>query len=248
MCLLFLVKLIIGDTNQLFRRRNSMELLSVIGQELVVQLELLVRLIIACVIGMSIGFERKNRNKEAGIGTHAVVAFGAALIMIVSKYGFDDVAAHDASRIASQIVSGVGFLGAGIIFVKDNSSVSGLTTAAGIWATAGVGMSIGAGQYFIGICGGALLVVLQEVIHRSKLLSRDTAHATIGLTMKSKNSIHELQRYIEADQIEVASMKLSRGNKVDTTVEMELIIPVQFDKAEFLHRLADYPGVHSVWG
>lgn len=112
---------------------------------------MLIRLVIACLLGMVIGFERKNRNKMAGVRTHAIVAFGSALIMVVSKYGFADAADFDATRIADQIVSGIGFLGAGIIFVKDNTSVSGLTTAAGIWATSGVGMSIGAGQYFIAI-------------------------------------------------------------------------------------------------
>ena len=107
--------------------------------------ELALRILFAGLLGAAIGFERKNRNKLAGVRTHAIVALGAALMMVVSKYGFPDVDKFDASRVASQIVSGVGFLGAGIIFVKNNTSVSGLTTAAGIWATAGVGMSMGAG-------------------------------------------------------------------------------------------------------
>ena len=88
---------------------------------------------------------RKNRNKSAGIRTHAIVAMGSALMMVVSKYGFADIAEigkFDGSRIAAQVVSGVGFLGAGIIFVRNNL-VSGLTTSAGIWATAGVGLAMG---------------------------------------------------------------------------------------------------------
>ena len=128
-----------------------MDFLEMLWPRMLEELEWLLRLVIACILGVAIGFERKNRNKMAGVRTHAVVAFGAALMMIVSKYGFMDMGDYDGSRIAAQIVSGIGFLGAGIIFVKDNNSVSGLTTAAGIWATAGVGMSIGAGQYFISI-------------------------------------------------------------------------------------------------
>ena len=80
--------------------------------------------------------------------THAIVAAGASLIMIVSKYGFSDIAHYDASRVAAQIVSGVGFLGAGIIMYR-RDSLRGVTTAAGIWATAGIGMAVGAGQYIL---------------------------------------------------------------------------------------------------
>ncbi len=97
--------------------------------------------------------------------THAILALGSALIMLVSKYGFIDINEIDGSRIAAQIVSGVGFLGAGVIFVK-NGNVSGLTTAAGMWATSGVGMCIGAGLYDIGIITTIILIGLQILFHR----------------------------------------------------------------------------------
>ena len=96
------------------------------------QSELLLRIAIACVLGILIGNERKNRNKSAGVRTHAIVAMGSALMMVVSKYGFVDIMEYgkfDGARIAAQVVSGVGFLGAGIIFVRNNL-VSGLTTSA----------------------------------------------------------------------------------------------------------------------
>lgn len=98
-------------------------------------LEFLLKILLATFMGAIIGFERKSRNKEAGIRTHAIVCLASALMMIVSKYGFFDVERIDASRIASQVVTGIGFLGAGLIFIKNNS-VNGLTTAAGVWATA----------------------------------------------------------------------------------------------------------------
>ena len=119
------------------------------------QLDWLIRLILAGVCGYAIGYERNSRSKNAGTRTHLIVALSAALMIIVSKYGFMDIiSTHgvnlDPSRIAAQIVSGIGFLGAGMIFVH-NQSVNGLTTAAGIWATSGIGMAIGSGLYFIGI-------------------------------------------------------------------------------------------------
>ena len=138
------------------------------------QLQFVFRILIAGICGMIIGLERKNRSKEAGIRTHFVVACGAALMMVVSKYAFFDVISKgiyegvevrlDPSRIASTIASGIGFLGAGMIFVHRNT-VTGLTTAAGIWATSGVGMAIGAGLYSVGICVTALILLAQILLH-----------------------------------------------------------------------------------
>lgn len=208
------------------------------------QLELLLRLVIACILGLVIGFERKNRNKIAGVRTHAIVAFGAALMMIVSKYGFEDLnGSYDASRIAAQIVSGVGFLGAGIIFVKDRNSVSGLTTAAGIWATAGVGMCIGAGLYFISVSSALLLLIMQEMLHRIGFLSNENYRANVRLTVENNVDIHELEEMVKNEQVELSSIKIIRSDKVNTKIELELVFSPQMDKMAFLNRLAAYPGV-----
>ncbi len=108
----------------------------------------LARIAYAVALGFAIGFERKLRFKEAGIRTHTIVCAGSALIMVVSKYAFSDIAEYDASRVAAQIVSGIGFLGAGMIIYR-KQVVHGLTTAAGVWATAGVGMAAGGGLYIV---------------------------------------------------------------------------------------------------
>ena len=227
-----------------------MAIFEILKQQFLEQYELLLRLLIACLLGMAIGFGRKNRNKMAGIRTHAIVAFGAALMMLVSKYGFGDTVRYDAARIASQIVNGIGFLGAGIIFVKDNTSVSGLTTAAGIWATAGVGMCAGAGQYFLALAGGGLLIFLQELLHRIGFLSHEAYRANVKLTMKNKCSIRDLEEYIAGQQVEIASMRVNRSGseKIDTKIEMELVFLPRQDKMEFINGLADFPGISSVRG
>ena len=131
----------------------------------------IVRMITASLCGFLIGLERKNRAKEAGIRTHCVVACAAALMMIISKYGFADLTVGtngmrgaDAARIAAQVVSGIGFLGAGMIFVHKNT-VTGLTTAAGIWATSGVGMAIGSGMYVVGVAATAIIIFVQILFH-----------------------------------------------------------------------------------
>lgn len=130
-----------------------------------------IRIFVSSLCGGIIGYERSQRQKDAGIRTHIIVALGSALCMVISKYGFDDVLSSglgystDASRIAANIITGVSFLGAGVIFIKEQF-VKGLTTAAGIWATAAVGMAIGAGMYLTGICSTVILLILQVVLHK----------------------------------------------------------------------------------
>ena len=136
-----------------------------------------IRILVACVCGAAIGYERSRRSKSAGLRTHIIVCCAAALMMIVSKYGFVDLGAGgaflngtrgaDPARIAAQVVSGISFLGAGII-VKHGSTVRGLTTAAGIWATAGIGLAIGAGMYVIGLFSVLIVFIIQLAMHRIK--------------------------------------------------------------------------------
>ncbi|MBO4982694.1 MAG: MgtC/SapB family protein [Clostridia bacterium] len=121
---------------------------------------LLANIALAGFLGFLIGLERKLRMKEAGIRTHTIVSIGASLIMVISMYGFGDNA--DSARLAAQIVSGVGFLGAGIIVYRQHE-VKGLTTAAGIWATAGIGMACGASMYLIALGATAIIIVSQCV-------------------------------------------------------------------------------------
>ena len=129
------------------------------------ELRILLDLLLALALGFIIGMERKVRSKEAGIRTHTIVCLGSALMMVISLYAFGDDA--DTSRVAAQIVSGVGFLGAGMIVYKQHE-VRGLTTAAGVWATAGVGMACGGRLYIIAI-GATLLIMLVQLVFHSNI-------------------------------------------------------------------------------
>ena len=134
----------------------------------------IVRMLFAVICGFIIGLERKSRSKEAGIRTHAIVCLAACLFMILSKYlavpMFSDILdkdykfTGDATRIASQVVTGIGFLGAGIIMYR-RDVMHGLTTAAGVWATAAIGMAIGSGFVVTGVCATAIIVLIQLVLH-----------------------------------------------------------------------------------
>ena len=122
--------------------------------------EMVLRLALTGVLGGVIGAEREYRGKVAGTRTHLLVALGSALMLLVSRYGFSDPG--DSGRVAAQIVSGIGFIGAGAIMV-DRQSVHGLTTAAGIWVAAGIGMATAAGLYGLAIATTILALIGLEV-------------------------------------------------------------------------------------
>jgi len=121
------------------------------------------RLALAAALGMVIGIERTYRAKTAGIRTHFLVALGSALFMIVSRYGFEGTG--DPSRVAAQIVSGIGFLGAGTIIMQKHV-VHGLTTAAGMWVAAGIGMASAAGLYSVAVISTVLALIGLETVGR----------------------------------------------------------------------------------
>lgn len=130
--------------------------------------EFILRLFVAAMLGALIGLDREYRAKEAGYRTHFLVAMGSALIMIVSQYGFEDILTHkgmglDPARIAAQVVSGIGFIGAGTIILQ-KQMVRGLTTAAGLWATAGIGLAVGSGMYAIGVVATVLTLIGLELL------------------------------------------------------------------------------------
>ncbi|MBQ8868815.1 MAG: MgtC/SapB family protein [Oscillospiraceae bacterium] len=157
------------------------------------ELGFFIRIVVAGLCGSFIGLERTRRFKEAGIRTHILVACASALMMIVSKYGFADlqfgdnffagIDGADASRIASQVVTGISFLGAGVIF-KHGASVRGLTTAAGIWATSGIGLAIGAGMYLEGIFVTILVIFSQLIMHKLTLGRDSVETISVNATVK----------------------------------------------------------------
>jgi len=203
--------------------------------------EYLVQVIIAGICGLLIGYERKNRMKEAGIRTHFVVAIGASLMMLVSKYGFYDELgqtgiALDPSRIAAQVVSGVGFLGAGMIFMQCHT-IKGLTTAAGIWVTAGIGMAIGSGLYVLGIGVTALILVAQIVLHRrsSWLTTPKSEHWVIRI-MDEADSLANMQKMLKAHGIIILHL---HTEKLRETAEILLDLAIKLPAdAQFEHMLA----------
>lgn len=130
---------------------------------MIIDWNLILRLLVAGLMGGIVGLERTLRAKEAGIRTHFVVALGSALFMIISLYAFGSEQ-HDAARVAAQVVSGIGFLGAGVIIFQKNA-IRGITTAAGLWVVAAIGLAVGAGMYAVGGAAAVITVLFLEIMH-----------------------------------------------------------------------------------
>ena len=137
-------------------------------------LEAFFRILLAAALGMAIGAEREHRHKSAGLRTYAMVALGSALFTVISVYGFEGRGTvYDPGRIASQIVVGIGFIGAGMIILRENK-IEGLTTAASVWTTAGVGMAVGFGLYYI--AAFATFVILAVILILSALKKKNLSN------------------------------------------------------------------------
>ncbi len=161
----------------------------------------ILRLLVAGLLGGAIGFEREFRAKEAGVRTHFIVALGSALFMIISQYAFSGQ--YDHSRVAAQVVSGIGFIGAGVIIFQKNV-VRGITTAAGLWVAAAIGLACGAGMYPIAIAAMLLTVICLEAMHfiTSKYSERII---TVSLSPVSSERLLEFMDSAKAKKIEIDS-------------------------------------------
>ena len=183
-------------------------------------LEFFIRIVLAAILGALVGLERSKRQKEAGVRTHCIIACTSALFMILSKYAFVDLVGvaglrgADPARIAAQVVSGISFLGAGVIF-KNGNSIRGLTTAAGMWGTAAVGMAIGAGMYWVGLIETAVLVGIQIVLHRFPVGA--DALTTQEIVVEMTDSDELLARFdalVKSHRGQITESSLTRQNGV----------------------------------
>ena len=186
-------------------------------------LDFVFRLIMSCLCGAAIGIERARRLKEAGIRTHVIVCCASALTMIISKYGFVDMVdasgvlyagtrAADPSRIAAQTISGISFLGAGVIF-KHGNSIRGLTTAAGIWATAGIGLAIGSGMYIIGVLATVIIFIAQCLMHKFTIGNDAVVTTRIQITSRDFPEFWpRFAAYLQESNFKIVKTELVRRN------------------------------------
>ncbi|HKS69154.1 MAG TPA: MgtC/SapB family protein [Ktedonobacterales bacterium] len=216
--------------------------------------EEVIRLLVAALLGSAIGLERERLARGAGLRTHALVATASALVILVSSYGFQDViepgrVVLDPSRVAAQVVSGIGFLGAGTIILRKNV-VRGLTTAASIWAVAAIGLASGAGLYSAAVATTAILlgilVALRSVERR--LFTHKRAWLLTVHAERRPGLVAELEAGAEAAHLDVQRLHLESGPGPGTsTIRLELSGPgAGGGLAHFAEQAQQLPGVRSV--
>lgn len=211
--------------------------------------DFMLRLLIAGAMGVCIGVEREYRAKEAGYRTHFLVALGSALLMIVSQYGFSDVLAADLvrldpSRIAAQVVSGIGFIGAGTIILQ-KQIVRGLTTAAGIWATSGIGLAIGAGMYGVGIAATVLVLLGLEALSFF-FKSMGLRNMIIEFTLTDKDDLKRVTSRFHEKGFIVVSYEMTESASVNGEIyQVSMTVKARHmnEEALLLMFLNEFPGV-----
>lgn len=190
--------------------------------------KLFLRTVVATVCGMLIGWEREKRLKSAGLRTHMLVCMAAALMMIISKYGFLDIVylssvQVDVSRTAAGVVQAIGFLGAGVIFVK-RDNIIGVTTAAGLWATVGIGLTIGCGFFALGIACTLLMLFIQYLMHKQehKTFSTNTGCISINLT-RHRMTLEEVKDKLDAIHVTIRNITITHSCEGDVILKASII-------------------------
>jgi putative Mg2+ transporter-C (MgtC) family protein len=217
--------------------------------DLALQLDLALRLLLAAVLGAVIGYEREIHDHPAGMRTHLLVSVGSAAFTVLSIYGFpsEQGAPTDTSRVAAQIVTGIGFLGAGAI-IKYGTSVRGLTTAASLWATAAVGMATGAGWWAVAAITTAIVVLslwpLNSVVKRIRSLGSNQVR--LRLQTSSLESVGGLRRAVDDRRIEISAINTEQTDRGRHEIEVVLQVPPSVDRAELIELVESVPDIDVI--
>lgn len=212
------------------------------------QNEMILRLALATILGGLIGLERESRNRPAGLRTHILVSLGSCLLMLVSMYGFEG---GDPARLAAQVVSGIGFLGAGTI-LRDGNNIRGLTTAASLWVSGGIGLAIGNGYYAGAIITG-LIVIFSLVslgFFEKQLFS--SSLTTIHITCEERiGLISDIASIVASNCLKIKDIKFKQNDDCDyenppVTISLTLKIPDNFSTSALVVDLYKINGVKDI--
>jgi putative Mg2+ transporter-C (MgtC) family protein len=220
---------------------------------LALQVDLALRLVVAAVLGAVVGFEREIHDHPAGMRTHLLVSLGSALFTVLSIYGFvgalgpAEGTAPDPTRIAAQVVTGIGFLGAGAI-IKYGTSIRGLTTAGSLWATAAIGMAAGAGQVVVALAGTAIVVFslwpLNRIVDRLRI-GRDRT-VRVRLQLGALDRVGAVTTELAAHRVEISGIEAQRTGKNQYEVELDLRAPATMRADALLELITSIPDVDLV--
>lgn len=214
--------------------------------------ELTLRLVLAAAFGAVIGLERERKDWAAGMRTHMMVSLGACLMMMVSSFGFNDVmglpnVSLDPSRVASQIITGIGFIGAGAIIFLKPAKVLGLTTASGLWTVCGIGMATGGGMYYAAVAATVLsIIILWGMQPLQKRLSSKFGAKSLVITISAETDPKEIaEKLWENETPDYVNFSITRFKK---KLVMEIYLKSGKDKSllKAVNKLKQYPGVRKI--
>ena len=209
--------------------------------------EAILRLLLAMISGGILGYERSSKRIDAGFRTHIIVCMSSCAIMITNIHAYLFYGTGDPMRMPAQVISGVGFLGAGCILVTAHQRIKGVTTAAGIWATAAIGLAIGAGMYVIGLIGTAVIAVIQIIMHRFTIGTDSMMVGTISCRVTEQETFRkELDEYVTRNKMQILGTKVKFNDDGSETYQFTLRMHVDTTVNDLLHFLESVEGVRAI--
>lgn len=214
--------------------------------------EVILRLLLACLLGGVIGWERQRRARAAGLRTHMLVALGSALVMIVSAYGFEDILKHpsvilDPSRVAAQVVSGIGFLGAGaILFMHRTEMVRGLTTAAGLWTVAAIGLAAGSGLYLASVAATVIawLILVVLKLFETRFIDRGGNFRLYVAFRHNTVALGAIEAALRRQKLNAMQMSLEHGDNGNDSIDV--LVEHNADASGFTRLVEELRGMDGV--
>lgn len=216
--------------------------------------QIIIRLIIGTLLGGIIGIEREINNRPAGLRTHVLVTLGSTIFMLISVDGFNYIGLGerigDPFRIAAQVVSGIGFLGAGTIMKTDNN-IQGLTTAASLWVSAGIGLSIGIGYYVAGITTTIIVLITLMSLRVYEVKMFKEKYRSIEIISEDRPGIvGEIGTFLGKHRVKIKELEILEVPVSEEEVKLRLSflvkLPIQFEPVSFSKGIAELDGIYDV--
>ena len=218
----------------------------------VTYLSIAVRIAVAVLLGGIIGLERGMKNRPAGLRTYMLVCVGSCLIMLTNQYIFQVFHTGDPVRMGAQVVSGIGFLGAGTIVVTRRNQIKGLTTAAGLWASAAVGLAVGVGLYEAAVLGGVVIFMVLSIIHRwDHQMRRHSKVVETYVELSKEISLGDFMRKIRSMGLEIENIRTEYESSFQEGKHAYIVSlrsQVKKDHEELFQSISEIPGVEYVEG
>ena len=213
----------------------------------VTYLAVVLRILTALVVGGLLGLERGLKNRAAGLRTYMLVCVGACIIMLTNQYIYQSFGTGDPVRMGAQVVSGIGFLGAGTIIVTRRSQIKGLTTAAGLWASAGVGLALGIGFYEAALVGGLAIFIIMTLLQRmDDKMHRKNRVMEVYFELSQQTSLGDFLRQVREQDVDVSNIQREQDSDAEEGVRAYIALLKTKNRrahTDLLLQLQQIPGV-----